>query len=338
MERFWVDDVYRRQNGNQKNKKGIISTEMVNKALEIAYNTHKDQTDKAGRPYILRVIHVAEQMQGEFPVCAALLCDTIRHGITFEELSDAGFSEKVIEAVKILDRDPMISIMEHAQKIKDSRNSIAANIALAGLLYDCDLSKFRDIDDEIIAWYDRCIQTIAVFENDNHTNRWRDSDMQYIYTAASTRVLDIKMDAPSIGGRLSNLAKRPFNFHGIECGSIEGALQSFRFSDQARQCEICRLHGMQSKKAGRDQDWQTAQTLYWMEKPFARESEEYQTLLNELYKAAFDQNERFREDLALSKGYKLLHSIGYDDPRKTILTKDEFISRLEWLRDLSKER
>ena len=159
--------------------------------------------DKAGRPYILRVIYVAEQMQGEFPVCAALLCDTIRHGITFEELADAGFSEKVIEAVKILDRDPMISIMEHAQKIKDSRNSIAANIALAGLLYDCNLSKFKDIDDEIIAWYDRCIQAIAVFENDNYTNRWRDSDMQYIYTAASTRVLDIKMDAPSIGGRFS---------------------------------------------------------------------------------------------------------------------------------------
>jgi hypothetical protein len=334
MDHFWLIDAYKRENGNRENKKGILSTNMVNKALEIAFNAQKERVDRTGRPFILRTLNIAEQMQGEFPVCAALLHDALQNDITFDELSDAGFHDKIITVIKILVRDSTTSFIDHVQKIKDSGNSIAISITLAELIYDSDVSKFIKVDEQIVDWYHQCMQAMAILESSNVKTGWRNSAMQYIYNAVSTRVIDIQMNAPSIGGRLSNLTRRSFVFYGIECASIEGVLQSLKLPDPIQQYETCRLFGFQARKAGKNQDWQAKQELYWMEKTFPRDSQEYQELLNTLYKAAFDDNAKFREDLAFSKGYKLTHRIGSDDPTKTILTKDEFISRLEWLRDM----
>lgn len=339
MEEFWVTDEYKRQKGNIKNKRGIISSEMVNKALAIAFEELKGCTDATGRPSIMRALYVAEQMQGEFPVCAALLadgfrlCDEPKPVSSFDELSAAGFSDKIIDTVKILIPDPALTFVEHIRSVKDSGNAVAENIALIGLIYDCDLSKYKNVDERVIEWYHQCMKAMAILEEDVHNNKWHDSDMQYIYTAVSTRTIDIRSDAPSLGGKLSNLRSRPFEFCAIQCGSIEGVLQSFKFADPLEQPAVCRLHGFNARKTGMGRDWRSAQTLYWMGEAYARESAEYQQLLDALYQAAFDQNEEFREELALSKGYTLQHSMGKEDPKQTILTRDEFISRLERLRD-----
>jgi len=334
MEAFWAIDAYKRQNRKGMDKKGIISSEVVNKALAIVFNAQKEQADKNGRPSILRTFHIAEQLQGELPICAALLSDANNNGVTIEELSAAGFSEAVIAIARILSWNHAVDFLEYYQRIKDSGNIIAINIALTGLLFDCDLSRIRNMDTQAVEWYYQCIQAIAVLESENNKTHWRDGDMEYIYNAMTTRTIDIKSDAPSIGGRLSNLHARAFVFCGIECGSIEGVLQSFKHSDPIQQYVMCKLYGFEAKKAGKNHDWKALQTLYWMSKAFPRGSSEYQQLLNSLYKAAYDQSKQFREDLGLSKGYKLLHSMGSDDPTQTILTRNEFISRLEWLRDM----
>ena len=49
--------------------------------------------------------------------------------------------------------------------------------------------------------------------------------------------------------RLSNFTERHFVFDGVECASIEGVLQSFKFSDTEKQHEVCALIGIQAKKA-----------------------------------------------------------------------------------------
>lgn len=38
-----------------------------------------------------------------------------------------------------------------------------------------------------------------------------------------------------VAARLSNFTKRPFGFDGVQCVSIEGVLQSFKFSSAATQ-------------------------------------------------------------------------------------------------------
>lgn len=69
----------------------MIYTDLTKKALKIAFSAHKEQVDKAGLPYVFHPVHLAEQMDDELSVCAALLHDVVEDTeITFEELKSLG--------------------------------------------------------------------------------------------------------------------------------------------------------------------------------------------------------------------------------------------------------
>ena len=53
----------------------MIYTVLTNKAIQIAYEAHQGQVDKAGLPYIFHPFHLAEQMTDEISTCVALLHD-----------------------------------------------------------------------------------------------------------------------------------------------------------------------------------------------------------------------------------------------------------------------
>ena len=55
----------------------MIYTELTVKAMKLAYAAHQGQTDKCGVPYVFHPLHLAEQMNDEYSVCAALLHDTV---------------------------------------------------------------------------------------------------------------------------------------------------------------------------------------------------------------------------------------------------------------------
>lgn len=55
--------------------------------------------------------------------------------------------------------------------------------------------------------------------------------------------MDIKSGSGYPQGALSNFAPRRFVFDGIECNSIEGVLQSFKFKDIEIQKYVCTLVG-----------------------------------------------------------------------------------------------
>ena len=64
------------------------------------------QVDKAGEPYILHVLAVAEAMDDE-STCAALLHDVVEDGgCSLDDLRAIGMSEAVVEAVRLLTHDP----------------------------------------------------------------------------------------------------------------------------------------------------------------------------------------------------------------------------------------
>ena len=67
----------------------MLYTKLTKKAMQIAFEAHKDQTDKSGLPYLYHPIHLAEQMTEENAVCVALLHDVVEDtDVTFEELED----------------------------------------------------------------------------------------------------------------------------------------------------------------------------------------------------------------------------------------------------------
>ena len=133
---------------------------------------------------------------------------------------------------------------------------------------------------------------------------------------------------------LSNFAPHPFYFDGIWCASMEGLLQAFKFKDANVQVEVCKLVGLKAKYKGkkRNKAWKRIQTLWWMYKEYKRGSDEYQELLDRAYDA-LATNTKFQKALLATGNAVLKHTIGSSDPSNTVLTRQEFCSRLTKIRE-----
>lgn len=118
----------------------MIYTNMTKKALKICFKAHINQVDKTGVPYVFHPFHLAEQMDDEESVCLALLHDVVEDtSITFEDLINEGFSEKIISALRLLTHLDSTPYMEYIQKIKE--NPLAKKVKLADLRHNSDLSR-----------------------------------------------------------------------------------------------------------------------------------------------------------------------------------------------------
>lgn len=132
---------------------------------------------------------------------------------------------------------------------------------------------------------------------------------------------------------LSNFAGHRFIIDGVTCNSMEGFLQSLKFESPEMQEYVCSLIGKMAKFKGKPKKWFTKQELYWRGRVIDRHSDEYQNLLDRAFQAMYDQSESFRKALKASEGSNLSHSMGKSDPKKTVLTNTEFLSRLRSLRE-----
>ena len=141
--------------------------------------------------------------------------------------------------------------------------------------------------------------------------------------------MDIRYQNEYPSGMLSNLHYNQFIFDGILCNSMEGLLQSFKFSDVKDQRDICLLSGYTAKKRGYHQEWST---LYWNGEPFDRHDEPYQQLLDRAFYTLYTQNTRAHNALLATGNEPLTHGIGKTQPQHTILTRNEFCIRLMIIR------
>lgn len=146
------------------------------------------------------------------------------------------------------------------------------------------------------------------------------------------KAVDIWSSSKYPGCALSNLAPNGFVFEGIKCGSMEGFLQSLKYRDRDEQRRICALAGIEAKRMTTPQ-WQTDQTVWWNGESIDRRSAVFSELVSRAYSSLYHQNDCFREALISTKGKKLFHSRGEQNPYKTILTESEFVHILTQLRD-----
>lgn len=140
----------------------MVYTMQVFKAMNIAYNAHNGQFDKAGVPYIFHPIHLAEQMDTEEECIVALLHDVVEDtDVTIEDL-EKEFSSVIIDAVKLLTHDKSVDYMEYVKNLKS--NPIARKVKLADLKHNSDstrLLKITDKDVERINKYSRAIELLT---------------------------------------------------------------------------------------------------------------------------------------------------------------------------------
>jgi predicted NAD-dependent protein-ADP-ribosyltransferase YbiA (DUF1768 family) len=145
--------------------------------------------------------------------------------------------------------------------------------------------------------------------------------------------MDIGSKSGYPAGALSNFSPHPFVFDGVECASMEGLLQSFKFDKEHIQVEVCKLVGLKAKRRGqkRNRAWKQAQTLWWKGVAYPRKSDEYQQLLDRAFDA-LATNEGFQRALLASGTATLTHSMGRSKKADTCLTTAEFVSRLTRIR------
>ncbi|MCI8360130.1 MAG: HD domain-containing protein [Clostridiales bacterium] len=123
----------------------MLYTPMTKKAMQLAYDAHKEQRDKNGLPYIYHPFHLAEQMDTEQSICAALLHDVVEDSeTTLEDLRAAGFTAEVVEAVELLTRQPDVPYLTYIERLRQS--PLAVKVKLADLRHNADLSRMDIID------------------------------------------------------------------------------------------------------------------------------------------------------------------------------------------------
>ena len=116
-------------------------------ALELAVEKHKNQTDKAGNPYILHPLHVMENVNSKDGKIVAILHDIIEDtDITEDYLLKIGLSKRIVDAVVALTRSEDMDYQEYIKNL--SSNPLAKEVKLADLEHNMDLKRLPTLEEK----------------------------------------------------------------------------------------------------------------------------------------------------------------------------------------------
>ena len=126
--------------------------EMLAKMLVIATNAHAGQFDRGGNPYILHPLKVMHYLKSddEELQCIALGHDVVEDTtVTFKDLRDAGISERVIDAIRILTKMPGQTLEEYKSMVFGSVD--AMKVKLSDLRHNTDIRRLKGVTEKDIA-------------------------------------------------------------------------------------------------------------------------------------------------------------------------------------------
>lgn len=141
----------------------MLYTDLTKKALKLCFEAHKEQVDKSGMPYVFHPFHIAEQMTDEATTVVALLHDVVEDtATTFEDLEKQGFSDEIINALKLLTHDKSLPYMDYVAEIK--KNNIATKVKLADLRHNSDLTRLSVVDEKALKRKEKYEKAIKLLE------------------------------------------------------------------------------------------------------------------------------------------------------------------------------
>jgi (p)ppGpp synthase/HD superfamily hydrolase len=126
--------------------------EMLDKMLVIVTNAHHGQFDKGGRPYILHPLRVMSFLKedDEELQCIALGHDVIEDtSVTYQDLRDAGISERVIVGIEALTKQKGYSYEDYKKQVFG--NSDAMKVKLCDLRHNTDIRRLKGVTEKDIA-------------------------------------------------------------------------------------------------------------------------------------------------------------------------------------------
>ena len=110
----------------------------IEDALRIAIEAHEGQKDLDGNPVILHPMTVAVAGRNREEQIAGLLHDVVEDAnITFEQLTQRGVDDSIVEALRLLTHDKeKMSYEEYVQQIASSGNDIAIHVKYNDLCHN----------------------------------------------------------------------------------------------------------------------------------------------------------------------------------------------------------
>ena len=127
-------------------KERLSNNMLLKKALDIATNTHKEQTDKAGKPYILHPIRVSERCNTVEEKIVALLHDVIEDTeITPTSLLSEGFPEYIVEAILSVTKQENENYDDFVKRC--SANSIGKAVKIHDLEDNMDITRLKELSE-----------------------------------------------------------------------------------------------------------------------------------------------------------------------------------------------
>lgn len=113
----------------------------------------KDIKDKEGEPYINHLIRVSKSVEDKDTKVAALLHDVVEDipGMTFDYLKELGFSNNIIDIVKIVTKDKENKVPYHDEisKILSSGNIEAIKLKYADMSDNYNSERLSRLDDDM---------------------------------------------------------------------------------------------------------------------------------------------------------------------------------------------
>jgi (p)ppGpp synthase/HD superfamily hydrolase len=122
---------------------------MLTTAIKIAATAFENDLDKGGIPYIMHLLYVMHKVKhlGETAMICAVLHDLIEDksedGYTFLYLQKQGFSDEVIDILKLLTHRKKIQYMDYIKTL--SFNPIAKAIKKADLEHNSKVSRLKGL-------------------------------------------------------------------------------------------------------------------------------------------------------------------------------------------------
>ena len=137
---------------------------MLNLAIKIAVDSHRDQIDKGGNPYILHPLRVMLSMNNESDRICALLHDVIEDSVlTFDDLRNYGFTEELLQTIECLTKrvgEPYESFVKRV--LADKR---AIRIKIADIEDNMDLSRISNISEADLKRVKKYEWALSVLKN-----------------------------------------------------------------------------------------------------------------------------------------------------------------------------
>ena len=123
----------------------------IEKAIEIAFNAHKGQLDKAGLPYILHPLHIMDQVDTENEKVVGVLHDVVEDsGVTVKDIHEAleyGNDYTVANALTALTHKKDVDyLIGYISVIRD--NPLARRIKIEDLKHNLEIRRLRTITDK----------------------------------------------------------------------------------------------------------------------------------------------------------------------------------------------